>query len=331
MKSKSFRQVEAAIGGMTAEELSDIQKAIQNREGQVECSLVVRERSATIKNCPHCGFKASKWGAKDGVPRFKCGNLAKDPMGVKRCGKTFNALTGTPLAGLHQSNKHILNAKCMLDGLTVRETAKKLGVDKDTAFRWRHRFLANFAMHQPKILSGLVEADETFFLESFKGKRKLPAGRVPKKRGMPAKQRGLSKEQIPVLVARNRATGETLSIVVASRTAKHIGVELIPRLAPDSELISDGARAYKTLARDHQIDLRIVPANKKHKTVGSLHINNVNAFDARLKGWMHRFRGVATRYLPNYLGWHRWLDATRKSKNARKRFLAYAIRDRIVE
>ncbi len=28
------------------------------------------------------------------------------------------------------------------------------------------------------------------------------------------------------------------------------------------------------------------------------HIQNVNAYDSRLKGWMHRFNGVATKYLP---------------------------------
>ena len=44
------------------------------------------------------------------------------------------------------------------------------------------------------------------------------------------------------------------------------------------------------------------------KTAGIDHINNVNAYDSRLIGWMFRFQGVATKYLPNYLGWHRMLD-----------------------
>jgi hypothetical protein len=38
------------------------------------------------------------------------------------------------------------------------------------------------------------------------------------------------------------------------------------------------------------------------------HIPNVNAYTSRWKGWMARFRGVATAYLPNYLGWHRKLE-----------------------
>ena len=38
------------------------------------------------------------------------------------------------------------------------------------------------------------------------------------------------------------------------------------------------------------------------------HIQHVNAYDSRLKQWMDRFHGVATKYLPNYLGWRRLLE-----------------------
>lgn len=38
------------------------------------------------------------------------------------------------------------------------------------------------------------------------------------------------------------------------------------------------------------------------------HIQNVNAYDSRLKTWMKRLHGVATKYLEHYLGWRRWLE-----------------------
>ena len=40
-----------------------------------------------------------------------------------------------------------------------------------------------------------------------------------------------------------------------------------------------------------------------------LHINNVNAYHSRLKQWLNRFDGVATKNLPSYLGWRRALEA----------------------
>jgi hypothetical protein len=42
------------------------------------------------------------------------------------------------------------------------------------------------------------------------------------------------------------------------------------------------------------------------------HLNNVNAYHGRLKEWMRRFHGVATKNLPNYLGWRRTLEALGK-------------------
>lgn len=317
MKNRELQRIQAAIKQMTAEEIAAVREAVQKREGQVEGSVVVQEIAASIDKCPRCGSKAVKWGSKNGIPRFKCKNEDIGTDGEKVCGKTFNALTGSPLARLHHTDKLIANAQCMVQGLTVRKTAEILGIDKDTAFRWRHRFLRLLADAQPAMLAGIVEADETFFRESFKGQRGgLP--RRGKKRGTAAASRGLSVEQIPVLVARDRATGKTLTAKVGSRSAKHLEPELVPRLAKDAELVSDGASAYRTLARKHGIDLRIVPRNRKHKTSGALHINNVNAYDERLKGWMFRFKGVATKYLQNYLGWHRLLDRPGRKPSGRK-------------
>jgi hypothetical protein len=44
---------------------------------------------------------------------------------------------------------------------------------------------------------------------------------------------------------------------------------------------------------------------------GVYHVQNVNAYDSRLKTWMRRFNGVATKYLDSYLGWFRALDRSR--------------------
>lgn len=41
---------------------------------------------------------------------------------------------------------------------------------------------------------------------------------------------------------------------------------------------------------------------------GIYHIQHVNNFHNRLKKWMERFQGVATKYLDSYLYWFRWLN-----------------------
>ncbi len=45
------------------------------------------------------------------------------------------------------------------------------------------------------------------------------------------------------------------------------------------------------------------------------HIQNANMRHGGLKGWMHRFRGVAASCLGSHLGWFRALDRASRSRN----------------
>lgn len=47
------------------------------------------------------------------------------------------------------------------------------------------------------------------------------------------------------------------------------------------------------------------------RVAGALHVQNVNAYHSRFKLWLRRFPGVASGYLPNYLGWRWAVDARR--------------------
>ena len=82
---------------------------------------------------------------------------------------------------------------CMLESMTLRKIAIKLGISLKTAFLWRHRFIKEFKKDTPELLSGIVEADETYFQISRKGTKQLT--RKPHKRGRESKKRGLSKRK----------------------------------------------------------------------------------------------------------------------------------------
>jgi hypothetical protein len=41
-------------------------------------------------------------------------------------------------------------------------------------------------------------------------------------------------------------------------------------------------------------------------------VQNVNAYHSRFKQWLEHFHGVATTYLPNYLGWRRAFEQHRQ-------------------
>ena len=249
--------------------------------------------------CPHCGGDdICPRGKASGKPRYRCTS----------CGKSFNPLTGTPLAGLRHMDRWTTQAQALISGETVAQAADRCDVAYTTAFRWRHRFLAALNLDQPRHLSGIVEADETFILESFKGKRAdLP--RAARKRGGKAAKRGLSVEQIPVMVARDRS-GATVDAVLPRLDAASITKALGHVIARPAELCCDGGPAITAFARRAGLTFHVLPAPGIPKPQApDLHINNVNAYHGRLKEWMRRFHGVATKNLANYLSWRRTIEA----------------------
>ena len=249
--------------------------------------------------CPHCASrKLQRWGSSAGLPRYRCVD----------CRRSFNALTGTSLAGLRKKDRWADHAQAMISGDTLAKSAKRCGVAFSTAFRWRHRFLAAPAVDKPTKLTGIVEADETFILESFKGKRSdMP--RPSRKRGGKAKKRGLSKEQIPVLVARDRS-GVTTDAVLPQLDRAAITSALEGVVTSDNQICCDGGKAIVGFARKSQIPCCILPSpGGPMRAAPNLHINNVNGYHGRLKEWLRPFHGVATKYLGNYLGWRRTLEA----------------------
>jgi transposase-like protein len=251
------------------------------------------------QGCPHCaGREVVGWGRSHGLLRFRC----------KSCGRTFNALTKTPMAHLRKKEKWLDHARAMIEGKSLAKTAALCGVHPTTAFRWRHRFLRAPASDKPRGLRGIVEADETFILESFKGRRsELP--RKARRRGGMARHPGLHQDNIPILVARDR-NGATFDAILPQVDGASVNLALAGVVTPGNHLIGDGGKAIATFARRAGIPFHIVPApGKPTLAAPHLHINNVNAYHGRLKQWLNRFNGVATKNLPNYLGWRRALEA----------------------
>ena len=74
------------------------------------------------------------------------------------------------MAHLRKKERWLDHAQAMTEGMSLAKTAKLCGVHPTTAFRWRRRFLRAPADDKPRTLSGIVEADQTFILESFKGR-----------------------------------------------------------------------------------------------------------------------------------------------------------------
>ncbi len=290
-----------------------------------ECRVKADEPAGSIpkvigeaipERCPHCNCKnLSKWGSSNRLRRWRC----------QRCAKTFNVLTGTPLARLRKKGTWLENARAMIAGASLRDTAAQCGVHRNTSFRWRHRFLRFQQKAQCKDLTGIAESDATYFYRSEKGVRDLD--RKPRKRGGDGIGSGVNKNLVPVLTLRDR-TGKGAERVVVNGGLTEAADDLYAtHLREDTLLLTDGSHELRKAGRNRNPDAYMdLPGSKSRGASKSpYHLQTSNAFHAHLKTWMARFYGVATKYLGNYIGWYRHL-AEMTHKKSSDAFILLAFR-----
>ena len=299
MRAAEFQKLLGELGQLDAGQRAAAIRVLSGVDETRQAIEILEAGGASGPACPHCGHAhVQPWGQSNQLHRWRC----------KGCARTFNALTGTPLAGLRKRELWLEHGRALVDGVSLRKVAARCGVALSTSFRWRHRHLKSATSVQPLALQGIVEADETYFLVSAKGSRKL-VGRSARTRGGKARRPGLTDQHATVLIARDRH-GATLAGVLFDRSEASLKPHLAPVLAKDCLLVSDGAKAYGALARS--LDIGHVGLNTSagvYVKDGIYHIQNVNAWTSGLKAWMARFRGIATKNLPTYLGWRRMIAA----------------------
>ena len=292
MRTKEFQKFLSKVATLTPNQEKEL-KSVIKKQSSVK---IVENAFNTLGSCPHCkSIELYKWGINAGIQRYKC----------KSCNKTFNGLTNTPLARLRKKEKWNQFSKDLVLSKSISSCAKDNNIANSTSFRWRHRFLQTISDIKSKHLHGIVEVDETFFLESSKGDHHLE--RKARKRGSKATKRGLSSQQIPVLISRDR-NGNMSDFVLENANEKALIKALLPILDKDILLCSDGNNIYKAFAKHFNFEHKPVNISAGKHTNGTYHIQNVNSYDSRMKTWFKRFHGIATKYLKNYLGWIRMLD-----------------------
>lgn len=314
MSKFELNRITAALRQLTPLQRKRVAAELAALDAQPASTRIAECRFAAGAVCPRCqSVRAIRHGHSNGLQRYRC----------KDCRCTFSALTGTPLNRLHKRGLWLRQAEALADGRSLRNVAEDFGIHLGTAHRWRHRFLTLPERIQPPTLVGVTEVDETYFLLSFKGKRQ-GLDREPRKRGGKASKRGLSTEQVPVLVARDRS-GATMDCVVSTANTETLSAALKPFIPADTVLCSDGSKALAGVARTLGVEHHAVNVAAGIRVDGPWHIQNVNAYHSRLKAWIAKFRGVATCYLPNYLGWFRAIDRTPTSTLKPPQWLAMAI------
>ena len=161
-------------------------------------------------------------------------------------------------------------------------------------------------------LTGIVEADETCVLESRKGARNLE--RKARRRGGKVSKRGLSDEQVPLVVA-DRG-GATVSAVLPAVNADTLREVIAPVVDEDIVLVTDGHRAYSRCAAAIGAHHEALNLSRSERVRGAFHIQTVNNRHRRLKDFLRRYRASRPDTSTNDLRWFQWLELENASPRA---------------
>ncbi len=258
--------------------------------------------------CPHCAAsRISQWGRHSGRRRYRC----------LQCRRTFNDLTGTPFAYLKRLDAWSSYFSCLHSAVSVRQAARFCGINKDTAFRWRHRFLwavlnqaadvaygSNRGPAYPGAVAvpmkGPVQIGERRLLRSQKGERGL--WRQPRTRG--------ARHRVPspaawILIAVGEEGGLVATFAGGVRPSARTLAEHLDGLIEDGRPLfgargTCGPQSQYARWRDSPYELLRVRLNDTPDLPGN--------FWREFRKWLERFRGVASRYLNSYLAWQPWIS-----------------------
>lgn len=289
--------------------LSHLEERIISGSQVTQITKDVKEmRFSKGKVCPHCkGEDILRNGKYNNKQRYIC----------KNCRKTFTDFTNSATYNSKKPlDKWIKYAKCMLNGYSIRKCAEIVEINIATSFFWRHKLLNCISEFLGVgSVDGVVEADEVFFAYSYKGTKHINMPRPSRKRGKQVKKRGISKEQVCVGTALDRQGNLIIELLCTGKmTSDELKKLYSNRIGEDSILCTDSHKSYIQFAEDMELEHKRIKRGKHKEDI--YHIQHINSLHSNLKRWMSRFNGVATKYLSNYMKWHKWINTFSSEKES---------------
>ena len=203
------------------------------------------------------------------------------------CGKQFSATSGTifndshlPLTKWFLAIAMICEAK---KGMSACQLQRHLGVNYRTAWYLAHRIRE--AMQEGGLLTGVVEADETYL--------------SPKK---PRKGRPYVKKQTTDVVLGMRERGGNLRLVPLSDSKMaRIEPALLKHVSTDATLHTDESAVFAIIGQRHFPGRHRTINHASSYAIGDLHTNTIeNAFSLLKRGVYGTFHKVSIKHLGRY-------------------------------
>ncbi len=280
-----------------------------HRETNADPQRLIRDLRRMLRPrplaCPHCACDAiHRWGHFSGRQRFRC----------TACGRTFSDFTGTAVYYLKRLDRWAAFCRRLPRAESVRRSAAWVGVHRDTVFHWRHLVLGHLRDTEICLLHDAVDIAWTCLPFSEKGRRDLD--RRPRRRK--AFWWFVQARAWVLLACDGHGRGYARHAGLMRRTmdGRKAG-ERPPSPARMADLLSGCLDPLATLS-SRMLAPRVVAATARAaglpwraargvpSCAAGCGGSDARNYGCRLRAWLRRFRGVATRYLDQYLAWFRF-------------------------
>ena len=182
-------------------------------------------------------------------------------------------------------------------GLTLRQISKALGMNLSTAFSWRHKILSVAVTRTDTVLTETIEVNEFWLKENFKGCRRInPYFRDAENRYL-----------ILMLSCRD-SQGNILMRTAARKGLRKLDCTeisdiLSPVIKQCKTLVTTSNLFYIPFAKKNKLRL-CMPYSASYRRPG-FSLRNAEIQTWGFKGFLKRFRSVASKYLSHYMNWYR--------------------------
>ena len=226
-----------------------------------------------IKSCPHCNSsKIIKHGKSSTGQRYLC----------KCCSHTFSPRTNrTMFRSRISAKKWEEYLKLMLTGATLKVCAYKVGINIKTAFYWRHKILDAIALtHGNTKLQDTVSMVNLSTLESYKGEKNHiftePRFQI---------------YNLLALDSKDSVGAESISRGMWDYNSFY--KKVYPRIDLKAKLVSYQSHKIRAICDKHNGE----PLCRYLSCEGT----PIDNYRKVCQIFLAKFRGVATKYLKNYL------------------------------
>lgn len=301
MEDKMFNDIlDAIIENASPEEMESLREKLNSYISNHMYDTEVRSdlhNASEGSLCPRCQSSHKIRYGKDAFhnQRYQC----------KDCGKYFSDITGTLLSySKKEASQWHLYIESLLRGDTLVQSADIVGICEQTSLVWRHKILSICA----DITDTSLSLHDTVYLDE-----KLVPVNHP---GIPCKEpkekkRGISDQKRNIACAIDEHNRKIIQVSERGRIHSGTLLDIFEEYIPSScTVVSDSLRSYHKFMKELEVTWIKIPSGKTEKDGYTL--NKVNLLHSAIELFLHKYRGIADKYLRNYIGLYKLKDRYQK-------------------